>query len=527
MSFFRSSGEKIYVASTIAVLGIVLGLFVAVFARAKPDLGGFATGQLSPATKNQFSMGSNPHKKTQIRVLGDTFSGYSTFRDANFQSALRAAGIELTYADEFEQSVRAQELNNNADIVVTTLDQFLQQQPAGKIVGLIDRTVGADAIVLNTQQYPELTSLESLKLLVDQAKGEGKSLSIAFAADTPSEYLALVLDTKFEAFELDDFELKELTDASEVWEKMQDPEQAIAIGILWEPFVAQATERGNTVLLSSQDAPEAIIDVIVASDQLLESSPVIVSKFLEAYYRRIDASVQDAALLETQIAADGQLSAADANKIISGIDFFTAVEAQQWLNDGTLADRIESTAAVLAFSERITGVPRDVVSLLSTSEIAIAAKNSRAIAALLTDQPDLAKRMMGEGQTVEATPQAVTTADIGNLAIEGQINFKIGTAQLTPESQATLTKLAQQIKEFNQDTVALKIIGHTSSVGAAERNQQLSKLRAQAVASYLRKQGLKHRFQAEGKGATQPLPNTPPADPKNQRTEIRLVRVSR
>ncbi|MEM8806595.1 MAG: phosphate ABC transporter substrate-binding/OmpA family protein [Cyanobacteria bacterium P01_G01_bin.38] len=526
MSFFRNSGEKIYLASTVAVLGIVLGLFIAVFARAMPNLGGFATGQLSSATEDRLSMGNHPHQKTHIRVLGDTFSGYSTFRDATFQSALMAAGIELTYADEFEQSVRAQELNKNADIVVTTLDQFLQQQPAGKIVGLIDRTVGADAVVLNTQQYPELTSLESLKRLVDQAKETDKPLSIAFAADTPSEYLALVLDTKFEAFDLDDFELKELADASEVWEKMQDPQHAIAIGILWEPFVTQATDQNNAILLSSQDAPEAIIDVIVASDSLLESSPDVVSKFLEIYYRRIDASVQDAGLLEAQIAADGDLSPADATQIISGIDFFTAVEAQQWLSDGTLANRIDATAAVLAFSERISSVPRDISTLVSTSEIEIAARNSRVLAGLLENQPELAKRMMGEGQTVEATPQTVTTADIGNLTIEGQISFEIGTAQLTPASQTTLSKLAQQIKEFNQDTVALKIIGHTSSVGSANRNLQLSNLRAQAVASYLRKQGLKHKFQAEGKGATQPLPNTPPNDPKNQRTEIRLVRVN-
>ncbi|MEO0455706.1 MAG: phosphate ABC transporter substrate-binding/OmpA family protein [Cyanobacteria bacterium P01_A01_bin.114] len=490
-----------------------------------PDLGVFSNSAPAPAPKDKPLTNSNRQEKSSIKILGDTFSGYSTFRDTEFQANLSEAGIEVTYADEFDQSVRSQQLNQDADIIVTTLDQFLQQQPTGKIVGLIDRTVGADAVVLNTQQYPELKSLESLKTLVDQAKQAGQSLSIAFAADTPSEYLALILDTKFEAFDLADFELKELADASEVWEHMQDPQQAIAVGILWEPFIAQATDQGNAILLSSKDAPEAIIDVIVASDQLIESSPDLVSTFLEAYYRRIDASVQDAGLLKAQIAADGELSDTDADQIISGIDFFTAVEAQKWMTDGTLANRIEATAAVLAFSNRISAVPKDTAPLLSVSQIDIAARNSQALAELLTDQPDVAKRLMGEGQTVAAESQAAATADIGNLTVEGQITFEIGTAQLTQESQTTLNKLAQQIKEFNEDTVALRIIGHTSSVGSADRNQELSNSRAQAVARHLRQQGLKHKFQAEGKGSTQPLPNTPEADPKNQRTEIRLVRI--
>ncbi|MEM9904094.1 MAG: phosphate ABC transporter substrate-binding/OmpA family protein [Cyanobacteria bacterium P01_D01_bin.44] len=518
-------------ASSVAVLGILISIFVAQFMKVMPQIGINLADPAESTVKNERPKASTRatwtarQEQSSIKVLGDTFSGYSTFRAAEFQANLNEVGIELTYANEFDQELRAQQLSKEADIVVTTLDQFLQQQPAGKIVGLIDRTVGADAVVLNTQQYPELKSLETLKTLVEKAKKEGKSLSIAFAADTPSEYLALVLDTRFEAFDLDDFELRELADASEVWEKMQDSQQSIAVGILWEPFVAQATDQGNTVLLSSKDAPESIIDVIVASNKLLESSPDVVSTFLEAYYRRIDASVQDAALLEAQIATDGEISATDAAKIISGIDFFTAVEAQKWLTDGTLASRMESTAAVLAFSKRISSVPKDIEALLSLAEIEIAARNNRALAEFLKDQPDVAKRLMGEGQTVAAEPQAVTTADIGNLAIEGQITFEVGTAQLTSESQTALNDLAQKIKEFNKNTVAVRIIGHTSSGGGADRNQELSDLRAQAVASYLRKQGLEHTFQAEGKGATQPLPNTPAADPKNQRTEIRLVRV--
>jgi hypothetical protein len=104
-----------------------------------------------------------PREKTSITLLGDTFSGYSTFRTAEFRSSLYQMGIDLKYQDEFNQIRRAEQLNqNDADIYVTTLDQFLLHKPQGKIVGLIDRTVGADAVVLNTKKYPFLKSVQDL-----------------------------------------------------------------------------------------------------------------------------------------------------------------------------------------------------------------------------------------------------------------------------------------------------------------------------------------------------------------------------
>ena len=197
-------------------------------------------------------------------------------------------------------------------------------------MGLIDRTVGADAVVLNTQKYPDLNSLQDLDALIQQTRDQGESLSIAFAGDTPSEYLAMILDIRFEGFELDDFEKILVADASEAWELMQDPNQNVAIAVLWEPYVTQARQKGYNVVLSSNDAQDSIIDVIVASNPLLESKPEVISALLEAYYQRIDANVQDASQFQLQIAEDGGLSPTDADAVLQGIHFFTAAEAQNW-----------------------------------------------------------------------------------------------------------------------------------------------------------------------------------------------------
>jgi len=72
----------------------------------------------------------------------------------------------------------------------------------------------------------------------------------------------------------------------------------------------------------------------------------------------------------------------------------------------------------------------------------------------------------------------------------------------------------------------VRVIGHTSRSGAAALNQSLSQERAQVVVGYLRTRALKHNIIAEGKGFSQPLAGISPEDARNQRTEIRLVRVN-
>ncbi|MGB3491492.1 MAG: phosphate ABC transporter substrate-binding/OmpA family protein [Elainellaceae cyanobacterium] len=475
----------------------------------------------------------SPQGTQQIKVLGDTFSGYSTFRNAAFQDALADVDIKLQYDDEFDQAKRAEQLSRgNADIIVTTLDQYLQHQPDGKIVGLIDRTIGADAVVLNSKVRPSLTSLLELNKLVEEARSQNRKVGMAFAGDTPSEYLALVLDTKFDDFNLNDFAVTRVADASEAWQLMQDSSKNVAIAIIWEPYVTQARQQGYTVVLSSQDAPRSIVDVVVASDQLLRSRPEVVSELLESYYRRIDVNVRDSSQLQAQIAEDGGLDAEDAAAVVDGIEFFTAAEAHDWLTDGTLERRIEATAAVLVLAGRLNDVPENMGELMTVEAIAPAAQNTETLIELVrADNPELAERLQGNQRAVTAAAPDLQAAavqaapDIGNLQVRGEVKFATGSAQLTGDSQQTLTQLSKEVAEFNVQTVAVRVIGHTSQTGSAAFNQSLSQQRAQVVANYLRSQGLQHNIVAEGQGFSQPLSGVDPGDPSNQRTEIRLVRV--
>ncbi len=483
-----------------------------------PASGGFTSTQAN-----------NRNVKVTLKALGDTFSGYSTLRSETFQASLIERGVGLAYADEFDQRARAQAMTEGRiDLLVTSLDQYLTHQPAGKIVALIDRTVGADAVVLNTQAYPQLQSLLDLEQLVAEQRAQGQKLKIVYAGDTPSEFLALILNTRFDNFNLADFEVETVDDASTAWQRMQQ-DRRVAIAVLWEPYVTTAQQQGNTVVLSSADAPGSIVDVAVASDRLLQSNPQAVKDFVEAYYRRIDTSLQDRDLIPRQIAADGNLDPATAQTIASGIEFFTSVEAQNWMESGTLSQRIGAIAGLLVLAGRLPAPPAAPQNLYTADYLtAVAQQTAGLIDLIAQDNPELAARLQTSRaeEVVQASAQQMQQApNIGNLTVQGEVQFQTGSAQLTAVGQQTLDRLAAEISEFSAASVGIKVQGHTSRTGPADLNQQLSQQRADVVVSYLRGKQLPHNFFAEGLGFSQPLPGSDPAAAVNQRTVIRLVRL--
>ncbi|MBT9317443.1 OmpA family protein [Leptothoe spongobia] len=464
----------------------------------------------------------------ELVILGDTFSGYSTFRSPELNDELEKAGLSLRFDNEFDQAERAARLEKgSADLIVTTLDQYLKHKPDGKIVGLIDRTVGADAVVLNTPKYPNLKSLNDLSQLVAQ----GQPLSLAYATDTPSEFLAQVLDIRFDGFNMSDFNQLKVAEASEAWNELQNTNQNIAVAVLWEPFVSQAREQGHTVVLSSEDAPNAILDVIVASDDMIRKEEEQLTEFLSAYYRRMDQATRNDSQLKTLIQTDGDLSAAQADLVIDGIDFFTSVEAGRWMEDGILDKRIDATAAILVLSGQLAQVPI-ATELYSDLFIAEAVANTESLIQLVqADDPELAKFLTGEAAStpnqVALTPEVIQSSQpIGDLQVRGEVKFGSGSSAIANEGQQTLAQLAAEINEFNTETVAIRVIGHTSKTGAAALNQSLSQQRAEAVVNYLKSQAVAHNIVAEGKGFSEPLAGVAANDPQNQRTEIRLVRIN-
>ena len=114
----------------------------------------------------------------------------------------------------------------------------------------------------------------------------------------------------------------------------------------------------------------------------------------------------------------------------------------------------------------------------------------------------------------------------GHITLEHQILFDTDADHIQEQqSQATLTDLVAVLRE-NTQLRRVRIEGHTDTRGNAERNQDLSRRRAQAVGDYLHGHGFPTiQFEAVGYGATQPLcrDDNNACHERNRRVEFTIV----
>jgi outer membrane protein OmpA-like peptidoglycan-associated protein len=110
-----------------------------------------------------------------------------------------------------------------------------------------------------------------------------------------------------------------------------------------------------------------------------------------------------------------------------------------------------------------------------------------------------------------------------------EVNFRRDSAEIDdpekPKLEASFTKVAEAILSHKDlGRISLFIAGHTDSVGTAAYNLQLSRARAQAIAGWFRKRGLKIPIAFEGFGESALLVKTSDEvdEPRNRRVDYIL-----
>ena len=105
------------------------------------------------------------------------------------------------------------------------------------------------------------------------------------------------------------------------------------------------------------------------------------------------------------------------------------------------------------------------------------------------------------------------------LIVLPQILFKLNSAEIEVASHPSLDALARILAE--QETVTLRIEGHTDKLGGKRLNMRLSQRRAEAVRKYIISKGTKaSRLVAIGLGNTRPISKE---RPKNRRVEFHIT----
>jgi hypothetical protein len=269
------------------------------------------------------------HAADTIVIEGDPWSGYAAFRDEHL---LDGSGYTALYVEQLCQEARAADLTaGRAGIVVTTLDQYVLQHPEGTVVGVIDQSQGADALVLNTLAVPYLTSVDDLHRLVDALGQTGRKPVLAYTGSSPSEMLLNELANTTDELRLSDFELVSVDQSSTAYQMLQD--DAAQLAVVWEPDTSRAGAAGYTIALTSEQVPDSIVDVIVAGNDLIARAPGAVQAVVRSYYARMDTYLARPGDLEALIAADGGLEPAAARSVIEGIKLYGTRDADVFMNE--------------------------------------------------------------------------------------------------------------------------------------------------------------------------------------------------
>lgn len=157
---------------------------------------------------------------------------------------------------------------------------------------------------------------------------------------------------------------------------------------------------------------------------------------------------------------------------------------------------------------------------LSAPQEGAAPKKPRTRAIVFDSEPQSAPE---PAQVAAALDCAAIPVDAKMIGVDFQIQFNVGSATISPASEATLTQIAKILSLSPNRCVVVE--GHTDITGNADKNLSLSRDRATSVVNYISdRNGIdRKRLVPVGKGSTDTLKNLDPRDPKNRRVVFKVV----
>ncbi len=263
----------------------------------------------------------------KVVLEGDPWSGYAPFRN---KELLAGTSIAYLYREELDQSKRACNLKlGHSNFLVTTANQVMSQKMDGQIVAVVDISMGADALVLNSRKYSYLKTVYDLPRLVSELKAKGQKPVIAYTGDSPSDFLLRKLASTYDALKLENFELISVSQSSDALKLLR--ENKVALAVVWEPDTTAATAEGFSVALTSRHVPGAILDVLVASNSVIKNHPYLVQLMVDRFYDFHAQAQTNQAAFKAFIAKDGSLNEQQTESVLAGIRLFTRAEAADFM----------------------------------------------------------------------------------------------------------------------------------------------------------------------------------------------------
>ncbi len=458
-----------------------------------------------------------------LTVGVDSWVGYFPLCSPAMSKRMREAGYNLRCEDDSANYAKRFERLGSGELqlAVSTVDAYVlngvQTQYPGAIVAVLDQSKGGDAIVARRSAVANLDALK-----------QKPGLRIAFTPNSPSEHLLKAVGVHFDVPHLKNRKgaWRVAADGSgDALSKLQRGD--VDAAVLWEPDVSRALADGQFVkLIGSEDTENLIVDVLIASRTLVQEKPEAIAALLQHYFETLNQYRSDDALLHEQVRAYAKADATQVAAMLRGVAWASLNDnGVQWLGvlpasaggEQRLVDVVNDATQIMISAGDFSGNPlpdRDAYRITNGQFIA---------------------RLFNSGVTGNSGPSSAQKSftaldergwsglqEVGTLKVEA-IGFQRGAASLNEDGEQALARLMERLRHYPNYRILVK--GHTGSGGDADANMELSKLRAQTVASHLLSaHGMDaNRLRAVGFGSAQPLPRI--AGESDRTYDYRLPRV--
>ena len=426
----------------------------------------------------------NSRYKHNVDFALDSFSGYAILRSPELKSELASKGIRINFNDDgadYLSRIKAIQ-TGDADMAVFTIDALIKvcaqiEDLPGTIVGIIDETRGADAIVAYKKSIPNIDALNRAQT------------KFVLTPDSPSETLARVVMTHFNLDNLGSRPFINENDAEAVYKayRKSNPGEPKAY-VLWEPYVSKVLENPNThIVADSSQFRGYIVDVIVVNRDFLLKNKSVVQDVLSTYFRSAyqyrNKMVE--LVLDDATRTGAPITQQQAENLTKGIwwkntqENFAHFGLQSGQSIQLIEDMIAQITDVLLTTGAIQSDPTggqatklfydDVIRQLQSS------KFHPGLSSEVVRDDRIALPQLSDDQWNSLTP--VGTLDVKKLV------FGRGTDRLTDSSKVTLDRLVQTLNSLPQAYVL--VTGNASRKGNIEANKKLAESRAKAAEAYL------------------------------------------
>jgi outer membrane protein OmpA-like peptidoglycan-associated protein len=121
-----------------------------------------------------------------------------------------------------------------------------------------------------------------------------------------------------------------------------------------------------------------------------------------------------------------------------------------------------------------------------------------------------------EGARIERVGEGI------KITFGGGLLFDVNRAELRPEAQAELVKLARILNKYPDTNILVE--GHTDATGTEDYNMDLSRRRASSVGTFLAVQSVqRERLNAVGYGEIQPIASNQTAEGRQQNRRVEVA----